>query len=163
MKKRDIDHNIGTLYLSRYCGLESFPIACAVWRIEFDTLFQRDHLHLCLDMGQLDGVSVCDGRVDIRPHWELYFPIFDVSCDAFSPGLELELPYGYVDHADDYYALFSYYEQIPSFKNKMKIVAIEGDKLCIEIIASTDDVEHYDGTKPLAHINVSAWFDKADL
>ncbi len=148
------------LYLNRYCGEEVFPVEAAFWRVEFDALFQRDHLHLSLFMGQLESSQIGENSDNciIRPHWELYFPLFDIHIEDLKPGVELELPYGYVDFAEDFYALFTYYEKVPSFKNKMWITKVKNDKLLIKISATTDDVEFYDGSRPVAQIHTEVWF-----
>ncbi len=153
---------IGKLDLKRYSGNERFPISLATYEIDFDSIFQRFNLHLNVKLGHLEGVEKTDQRADITPEWDLHFPLSEIEVHHLDEGLSLEIPYGYIDAVDDYYALFHYFERIPSFKNKMTLVGIDEDKWCIAITGMTDDVEFYDGSKPLASIGVKAWFTPTD-
>lgn len=154
-----IDHAQGSLYLKRYSGEEVYPIEQSTYQFDFDSKFHRYNLYLQLRMGKLIGGEISNPHAQVTPSWELHFPLIELEMTDIKPGLQLELLYGVLDSVDhDYCALFHFYESIPSFKNKMEIIEQKGDALLIRLKAATDDVEHYDGTKPYASISAEAWF-----
>lgn len=146
------------LYLKRFCGEEIFTVLSATYSIDFDASFHRYNLHLNVKMDKLQGLDKDDPRFDVKPEWDLHFPLSDIEAHHLVEGLNLEIPYGYVDAVDNYYAIFSYYERIPSFKNSMTLLKVDADKWFIRIVGTTDDVEFYDGTRPLSSIHIEAQF-----
>ena len=82
------------LYLTRFCGMERYPVETATWNIiEGDgTEDAPDMLCLEIDFGMGDGLHEDTAYLEAEPSWEVNFYSLKIPADSLEPGFCLEQP-----------------------------------------------------------------------
>ena len=123
------------LYLTRFCGMERYPVETATWNIiEGDGTEDAPDI-LCL---------------------EINFYSLKIPADSLEPGFCLEQP----NQEEDVDGNLYYMEHQPTMDNKMEVIEVDGKRLKIRLTGLTEDVNYYDGSKPKNTMELVAWFDK---
>lgn len=146
------------LYLSRFCGIETYPVKQAVWELIEGDGTEEDPDMLCLGMRFARGNHLHEDTRSLRaePFWEINFYKIKISMNILQIGFDLEQP----NEANEVDATFYYLEHQPTRNNRMEILARDGNRLKIRVSGSTEDVNYYDGSKPENRLQLTAWFEK---
>ena len=146
------------LYLSRFCGIETYPVKQAVWELIEGDGTEEDPDMLCLGMRFAQGNHLHEDTRSLQaePFWEINFYKTKIPMNILQIGFDLEQP----NEANEVDGSFYYLEHQPARNNRMEILARDGNRLKIRVSGSTEDVNYYDGTKPENRLQLTAWFEK---
>ena len=75
-------------------------------------------------------------------------------------GAEFELENSYNDKTEKYYSNLYYFEHQEVNKNKIRILDAKEGGYLVRITGETIDINHYDGSKPFAKIEIIGYFEK---
>ena len=73
-------------------------------------------------------------------------------------GLRLSVPISYDDLIGDDRANFYYLEHESLDENEIEILAVKENKYLVKWSGQTLDVNYYDGSKPMTHVEIEGWF-----
>ncbi|WP_345685899.1 hypothetical protein [Novipirellula caenicola] len=106
-----------------------------------------------------DGATLNDDtqHYPADPNGELGIDIADFAEESLV-GLELFHAGTQNDDEDSCDSIFYYYEHQPLRKNSVQILDRNGDAFTVRWSGVTQDVNHYDGTKPEAGVEIDATF-----
>lgn len=151
----DLEENI--LYLTRFCGVEQYPVRTATWNIIEGDGTKDDPDMLCLELtfGIGNGLHEDTVKLKAEPSWEINFYSVEIPVSSLLPGFCLEQPNQRKDVDGNLY----YTEHQPTTDNRMEIVEVDGTHLKIRLTGITDDVNYYDGSKPQNTMQLVAWFN----
>lgn len=146
------------LYLTRFCGVEQYPVETATWCIIEGDGTEDDPAMLCLEVqfGMGNGLHEDTTYLEAEPSWEINFYSVKIDIHMLQPGFCLEQP----NEEEDVDGILYYMEHQPTTGNKMEIIAVDGERIKIRLIGVTGDVNYYDGSKPKNTMQLIAWFDK---
>lgn len=147
------------MLLQGFNGDELYPIARAEWNLYRDP--ELDHWNLWISLDADFAVSQREDTVGLsgQPKWEINWIEDKLTTANLVPGFKREIPNGYVDlpgitrHTNFFYC---FHEDTDD--NVIEILAVDGDRLKIELQGTTIDVNHYDDSKPRTKIRVVTWF-----
>ncbi len=146
------------LYLTRFCGVEQYPIQAAAWHLIAGDGTEDDPDTLCLDITCKAGNSLHEdtAQLEAEPIWSICFQSVHIPVSALQPGFCLEQPNPRGDTDGNLY----YTEHQPTTDNRMEIIEADGARLKIRLNGITQDVNFYDGSKPQNILQLTAWFDR---
>lgn len=146
------------LYLTRFCGVEQYPVKTATWYIIEGDGTEDDPDMLCLEVTFNIGTVLHEdtGKLKAEPSWEINFYSVEIPVSLLRPGFCLEQPNHHKDEDGNLY----YTEHQPTTDNRMEIVKIDGTRLKIRLTGITEDVNYYDASKPKNTMKLVAWFNK---
>ena len=146
------------LQIHRFNGTEHFAIGVA----KCFTVGSGDDLMLWFEIETVrDGAQPCDDTAGFlaAPNAELGIPISAFDINDFV-GHEFHRVGTANDDEDSCEAIFYYYEHQPLRDNRVTVLSRSGDRTFrIRWTARTQDVNHYDGSKPDAQIEIECNFD----
>lgn len=156
LKKIAMDENI--LYITRFCGVEQYPVKTAKWYIIDGDRTEDDPDMLCLDitLGSGYGLHKDTAMLKAEPVWEVRFCSVEIPASALQSGFRLEQP----NLQRDVYGNLYYTEHQPTTGNQMEIIKADETRLKIRLTGITEDVNFYDGSKPQSTLQIVAWFDR---
>ncbi len=148
------------LTLKRFCGDEKYPVANAEWYIMEGDGTWDDPDTLCLEMEFGEGVELHEDTENLgaEPSWEISFPALSVTETDLQVGFTMEMD----NEDEEEEANFYYCEHQPTYENKVEVLEVDGDCLLLHLVAKTEDVNFYDGSKPKNELDVTAWFVKQE-
>ena len=127
------------LILKRFCGNEKYTVKNPEWYI-------GKAVEKHGDTAWYEG----------EPSWEIYFTTLQLTEKDLQPGFSMELE----NEEEEEEAWFLYADRQPTYDNKVEVLDVNGDNLLLHVTAKTQDVNYYDGSKPLNELDVTAWFTK---
>lgn len=147
------------MLLKRFNGDELYPIARAEWNLYKHP--ERGHWNLWISLDTDFAVSQREDTVGLngQPKWEINWIEGNLTTANLIPSFKREIPNGYVElpgitrHTNFYYCSHE-----DTDDNTIEILAVDGDRLKIELQGTTIDVNHYDDSKPRTKIKVVTWF-----
>lgn len=144
------------LYLTRFCGVEQYPMRTAVWHIIEGDGTEDDPDMLCLEAAFDVGKDLHEDTafLEAEPFWKINFYQLRISEKSLRPGFCLEQP----NENQDVDGTLYYTEHQPAMENRMEIMAVEGSRLKIRLTGVTEDVNYYDGSKPKTRMELVGWF-----
>jgi hypothetical protein len=147
-----------TLFLTRFCGVEQYPVESATCHIVKGDGTEDDPDMLSLEIHFKTGTVLHEDTagLEAEPSWEINFYAVQFTVSSLKPGLCLEQPNAMEDMDGNFY----YVEHQPTINNQMKIIESDGERLKIHLNGATEDVNYYDGSKPKNTMELVAWFDK---
>lgn len=146
------------LYLTRFCGVEQYPVETATWYIIDGDGTEDEPDILCIKAECTAGNHLHEDTAYIaaEPSWEVSFCAARIPIHRLQPGFCLEQPNVDKDVDGNLY----YMEHQPTTDNEMEILAVEGERLKIRLKGFTEDVNYCDGSKPQNRMQLTAWFRK---
>jgi hypothetical protein len=135
-----------------------------VYRFNFAIIHQfatADGVTLVFEVrGDRNAIARCEDTADagMAPKAEV-----DVALRKFDPadlvGKKFSVPGTKTDEEDSAHSLFYYFEHEPLRKNKITVISKSGNLYWVRWTAVTKDVNYYDGSKPLAKIEIEGEFE----
>lgn len=146
------------LYLTRFCGVEQYPVKTAAWYIMKGDGTEDNPGMLCLEVTFGVGNVLHEDIASLKaePEWKIDFPKLEIPVGSLQPGFCLEQP----NEDEDIDGNLYYVEFQPTMDNMMKIIAVDGDRLKIHLTGVTEDVNYYDGSKPKSTMQLVTWFNR---
>lgn len=148
------------LRLIRFCGEELYPIESATWQYQEG---DEDGNELWLEINAGPGTQLSDDTKSLngQPHWELTVRAEKLDLAALKSGFKAEILFGYDEKRGESLTNFYYCEHDPSDNNQLEILEKKGNRILFRISGEVEDVNYYDGSKPMNKILVEAWFEEA--
>lgn len=111
-----------------------------------------------------DAIQRCKDSAEIG-HWPHVEVGIDLAClDADKlVGQEFIIPGTKTDEEDSCMSLFYYFEHEPLRQNRISVVSHDGDRFWLRWTAITQDVNHYDGSKPPTQVEIEGEFLFRDI
>jgi len=150
-----------TLFLDRFCGREEYPVEAAMWSLYRDEFDYEEVSNLCLRVRAGAGTILHEDTQTLngRPHWEVNLVQTRLEREALVDGAVFEVPEGYDESLDGHLTNFYYCEHEGSERNRIEVLAADGDRLRIRLTGETVDVNFGDGSKPPTRLSVECWFE----
>lgn len=148
------------LILKRFCGNEKYTVKNPEWYIGKGDGTWDDPDMLCLEIEFGKAVEKHEDTAwyEGEPGWEIYFTTLQLTEKDLQPGFSMELENEEEEEEEE--AWFLYADRQPTYDNKVEVLDVNGDNLLLHVTAKTQDVNYYDGSKPLNELDVTAWFTK---
>lgn len=104
------------LYLSRFCGIETYPVKQAVWELIEGDGTEEDPDMLCLGMRFAQGNHLHEDTRSLQaePFWEINFYKTKIPMNILQIGFDLEQP----NEANEADGSFYYLEHQPARDRK---------------------------------------------
>lgn len=147
------------LRIDRFCGRHVFPIVkVEPWVCEPGVVGQPLLLNLEFKTGQSIEDTAPEGEQlsSRRPRLEVWVPVPDLE-PATLDDLKVHIPWDYLE-ARDALNRFYVFEHESWHSIDVHLQVLDG-RIHITCQGKGQDPNHYDGTKPEARIQLSAWFD----
>ncbi|MEU3654388.1 hypothetical protein AB0E67_16450 [Streptomyces sp. NPDC032161] len=149
----------GRFVLHRFNGDEVYRIASADIRVSAAERSEGPVTLWFEVLADSDGARRCEDTADLgmAPTAEVGIELPGVDADALV-GRELVLPGVRSDDEDSCMSLLYYCEHHPLRDNRITVVSRDGDRFRLRWTAVTEDVNHYDGSKPPTRVEIEGAF-----
>lgn len=146
------------LTLTRFCGVEKYPIESARSFMWGGNATRTIRPSLNLEMEFETGFGKQEDTQESKPQfvsWEIAFRAPKLEETDLQPGFVMEFP----NAEEEESAYFYYDEWQPTVDNKVEVLEVKEDRLLLHVTARVKDVVFRDDSKPMTEIDVVAWFD----
>ena len=146
------------LTLTRFCGIEKYPIESArsfMWGGNADGTIRPS---LNLRMKFETGFGKQEDTQESKPQfvsWKISFEAPKLEKTDMQPGFVMEFP----NVEEEESAYFDYDDWQPTVDNRVEVLEVEEDRLFLHVTAKVRDVVFHDDSKPMTEIDVVGWFD----
>lgn len=146
------------LHMQRFKGLEIYEIESARWNLYQDQNPAAINLCICVDCSKAIQQFEDTEYVGGAPAWELNLvePVLDET--SLVTGFSADIPQSFDDSRGGWITHFYFSRYEGSEKNRIEILARDGDRLLLRLTGEIIDVNHYDDSKPRSQVTVQTWF-----
>lgn len=111
-----------------------------------------------------EGAQRCEDTAEIGvwPNAEVGIELPELNADALV-GQMFSIPGTKTDDEDSCMSLLLYCEHQPLRQNRITVLSRDGDRFRLHWTAETEDVIHYDGSKPLTRVEIEGEFTFKDI
>lgn len=147
---------VGDLILHRHNGDEAYKIEFATIRIE--EINGKTWLSLeIVTNGRVEKSLSDTADLKAKPSAQITIPVEEFE-ESSLVGKNFSLTNSYNEDKNDYLSTIYYVEHEPVESNEIEIVSRKKNNWLIKWSGLTKDVNHYDGSKPNARVEIEGWF-----